>query len=64
MREVNSSEQEDKEGVDSGLCRGAKIREWMSCALSLSLSLFICADDSVQIQSERRAHVGIWFGLS
>jgi hypothetical protein len=39
MREVNSSEQEDKEGVDSGLCRGAKIREWMSCALSLSLYL-------------------------
>ena len=46
MREVNSSEQEDKEGVDSGLCRGAKIREWMSCALSLSL--FICAELTIQ----------------
>jgi len=44
MREVNSSEQEDKEGVDSGLCRGAKIREWMSCALSLSLSLLVWAE--------------------
>jgi hypothetical protein len=41
MREVNSGEQEDKEGVEGVLCRGEKVREWMSCALSLSLSLFM-----------------------